>query len=86
MFILLTEVPHLQPGKYNVDSLVFMYLHTTAIIYSPYGSLEDDPPNIEDMEAEDIDMLMNPASTCPPSQCDTSALVWLTGKFCLQYH
>ena len=86
MFILLTEVPHSQPGKYKVDSLVFMYLHTTAIIYSPYGGLEDDPPSIEDTKAEDIDMPMNPASTRPPSQRDTSALVWLTGKFCLQYH
>ena len=86
MFILLTKVPHLQPGKYKVDSLLFMYLHTTAIIYSPYGGLEDDPPSIEDTEVEDIDMPMNPASTRPPLQCDTSALVQLTGKFCLQYH
>ena len=86
MFILLTEVPHSQPGKYKVDLLVFMYLHTTAIIYSPYGGLEDDPPGIEDTEAEDIDMLMNPVSTRPLSQRDTSALVRLTGKFCLRYH
>ena len=86
MFILLTKVPHSQPGKYKVDSLVFMYLHTTAIICSPYGSLEDDPPGIEDTEAEDIDMPKNPTSTCPPLQHDTSALVRLTGKFCLRYH
>ena len=86
MFIPLTEVSHSQPGKYSVDSLVFMYLHTTAIVYSPYGGLEDDSPNIEDTEAEDIDMPMNPASTRPPSQRDTSTLVRLTGKFCLRYY
>ncbi|KIM56599.1 hypothetical protein SCLCIDRAFT_10696 [Scleroderma citrinum Foug A] len=51
-----------------------------AIIYSPYGGLEDDPPGIEDTEAEDIDMPMNPTSTHPPSQRDTSALVQLTGN------
>ncbi|KIM61329.1 hypothetical protein SCLCIDRAFT_9464 [Scleroderma citrinum Foug A] len=47
---------------------------------SPYGGLEDDTPSIEDTKAEDIDMPMNPTSTRPPSQRDTSALVRLTGN------
>ena len=59
--------------------------YTTAIIYSPYGGLEDDSPSVEGTEAEDNDMLMNPVSR-PPPQCDTSSLVRRTGKFCLRCH
>ena len=36
-----------------------IYLHLTAITYSPCGGLEDDPSNGVDMQEEEIDLLKN---------------------------
>ena len=59
-----------------------IYLHLTAITYSPCGSLEDDSSNGADMQ-EEIDLLKNHPSSCSPSQCVpslASPLVKVTDK------
>ena len=66
-----------------------MCLHSTAITYNPYGGLEDDPPNVADTQAEEIDVPMNLAFPCSPVQhmhpC-ALPLVQITRKSGPQYH
>ncbi|KIM57463.1 hypothetical protein SCLCIDRAFT_28805 [Scleroderma citrinum Foug A] len=65
--------PHLQP----------------TITYNPYGGLEDDPPNVADMQAEEIDVLMNLVSSHSPVQCVhpcASPLIQITHKSGPWYH
>ena len=45
-----------------------IYLHLTAITYSPCGGLEDDPSDGADMQEEEIDLLKNHLSSHSPSQ------------------
>ena len=62
-----------------------IYLHLTAITYSPCGGLEDDPSNGADTQEEEINLLKNHLSSRSPLQrmpsLSASPLVKVTGKF-----